>query len=175
MAAPGLGICGGRYLRGNTHFGGGQDKISRNLPSSSLPKFLTPWIFFHTYPNEIFSRTFLIFSRPFKIVPANKIFHGPTKNFSQTYQNVIFLATFHKFLQFCLSNSDFPTTFGNFSQKSPLRCGSYSHGSERLMISTEIIKNWGGGQMGGQKIILGGHFPPCPPPPWRRHCLSYYN
>ena len=63
-----------------------------------------------------------------------KIFPRPTKN-------VIFLATFHKFLQFCLSNSDVSTTFGHFSQKSPLcRCGSYTHGSQRLMVSTEIIK-----------------------------------
>ena len=90
------------------------------------------------------------------------------QNFSRTYQkifprptkNVIFLITFHKFLQFCLSN---------FSQKSPLcRCGSYTHGSQRLMVSTEIIKNWGG----GQKIILGGHLPPPLPPPCRRHCKS---
>ena len=30
----------GGHLRGNTHLGGGgQDRISRNLPSPSLPKF----------------------------------------------------------------------------------------------------------------------------------------
>ena len=54
-------------------------------------------------------------------------------NFQLGYhsKNVIFLATFHKFLQFCLSNSDVSTTFGHFSQKSPLcRCGSYTHGSQ---------------------------------------------
>ena len=138
---------------------GGQDRISRNLPSPSLPKFLTPWIFFHTFfSSEIFSRTFLIFFQTFKNCPGlPKIFPRPTKN-------VIFLATFHKFLHFCLSNSDVSTTFGHFSQKSPLcRCGSYTHGSQRLMVSTEIIKNWGG-KMGGQKIILGGHLPPLAPP-----------
>ena len=32
------------------------------------------------------------------------------------------------------------------------------------MVSTEIIKNWGGGKMGGQKIILGAFSPPAPPP-----------
>ena len=42
------------------------------------------------------------------------------------------------------------------------------------MVSTEIIKNWGGGKMGGQKIILGGHLPPLPPP-WRRHCVQHNN
>ena len=32
------------------------------------------------------------------------------------------------------------------------------------MVSTEIIKNWGGQNGGGQKIILGGHLPPLAPP-----------
>ena len=45
----------GGNLRGNTHFwGGGQDRILRNLPSPSLPKFLTPWIFFHTFFPKFF-------------------------------------------------------------------------------------------------------------------------
>ena len=150
------------------HFGG-QDRISRNLPSPSLPKFLTPWIFF----SEIFSRTFLIFFQTFHNCPGlPKIFPRPTKN-------VIFLAKFQKFLHFCLSNSDVSTTFGHFSQKSPLcRCGSYTHGSQRLMVSTEIIKNWGGGKMGGQKIILGGNLPPPLPPPGAatvENTLKYYN
>ena len=107
----------------------------------------------------MFSRTFLIFFQTFKNCPGlPKIFPRPTKN-------VIFLATFHKFLHFCLPNSDVSTTFGHFSQKSPLcRCGSYTHGSQRLMVSTEIIKNWGGAKWGGQKIILGGHLPPLLPP-----------
>ena len=79
---------------------------------------------------------------------------------------MIFLATFHKFLQFCLSNSVVSTTFGHFSQKSPLcRCGSYTHGSQRLMVSTEIIKNWGGKMGGGRKSFWGAFAPP-----WRRHC-----
>ena len=158
MAAPGLGIWGG-YLRGNTHFGGGQHRILRNLPSPFVAKIFDLLDF-----SEIFFLSKL--SRP------AEIFHGPTyKNFSRTYQNVIFLATFHKFLQFCLSNSDFSITFGHFSQKSPLcRCGFYSHGSQRLIISTEIIKNWGRGQNGGQKIIWGAFTPLCPLP-LRRHCL----
>ena len=74
--------------------------------------------------------------------------------FPRPTQNVIFLATFHKFLQFCLSNSDVLTTFGHFSQKLPLcRCGFYTHGShdQRLMVSTEIIKNFGGAKWGGRK------------------------
>ena len=50
------------------------------------------------------------------------------------------------------SRTDVSTTFGHFSQKSPLRrCGSYTHGSQRLMVSTEIIKNWGGKMGGGRK------------------------
>ena len=160
----------GGHLRGNTHFGRGQDRISRNLPSPSLPKFLAPWIFFHTLFPKFFPGHFQFFSRPLKIVPAYQ-------NFSRTYQKffpdlpkMYFLPTFHKFLQFCLSNSDVSTTFGHFSQKSPLcRCGSYTHGSQRLMVSTEIIKNWGAKwRGGGQKTILGGICPPCPPP-WRRH------
>ena len=140
-------------------FWGAQDRISRNLPSPSLPKFLNPWIF-----SEIFSRTFLIFFQTFKNCPGlPKFFTDLPKIFPRPTKNVIFLATFHKFLQFCLSNSDVSTTFGHFSQKSPLcRCGSYTHGSQRLMVSTEIIKNWGG-KMGEQRIIFGGHFPPPPP------------
>ena len=88
--------------------------------------------------------------------------------FPRPTENVIFLATFHKFLQFCLSNSDVSTTFGHFSQKSPLcRCGSYTHGSQQLMVSTEITKNWGGGQNGGgaENNFRGGHLPPPPLPP----------
>ena len=89
--------------------------------------------------------------------------------FLRPTKNVIFLATFHKFLQFCLSNSDVSTTFGHFSQKSPLcRCGSYTHGSQQLMVSTEIIKNWGVGKMGGgaENNFGGGAFaPPLAPPP----------
>ena len=82
---------GGEHLRGNTHFGGGQDRISRNLPSPSLPKFLTPWIFFHTFFPKffptIFSRTFLIFFQTFQNCPdlpkfftdLPKMFLRPTK------------------------------------------------------------------------------------------------
>ena len=91
---------------------------------------------------------------------------------------MIFLATFHKFLQFCLSNSVVSTTFGHFSQKSPLcRCGSYTHGSQRLMVSTEIIKNWGGAKWGGQKIILGGICPPplAPPLLTEQHFYDWYS
>ena len=85
--------------------------------------------------------------------------------FLRPTKNVIFLATFHKFLHFCPSNSDISTTFGHFSQKSPLCwCGSYTHGSQRLMVSTEIIKNWGGGQNGRAKNNLGDICPPSPPP-----------
>ena len=147
VAAPGLGIWGGIW--GATCILGGQDRISRNLPSPRCQNFW-PLDFFPYIFSEIFSRTFLIFFQTFKNCSGlPKIFPRPTKN-------VIFLATFHKFLHFCLSNSDVSTAFGHFSQKSPLcRCGSYTHGSQRLMISTEIIKNWGGGKMGGQKIILG--------------------
>ena len=163
----------GGNLRGNTHFGGGaQDRISRNLPSPSLPKIFDPLDFFPYIFSEIFSRTFLIFSRPLKIVPAyqnfsrtyQKFFLDLPKIFPRPTKNVIFLATFHKFLQFCLSNSDVLTTFGHFSQTSPLcRCGSYTHGSQRLMVSIEIIKNWGA-KMGGQKNNFGGHLPPLAPP-----------
>ena len=94
--------------------------------------------------------------------------------FPRPTKNVIFLATFHKFLQFCLSNSDVSTTFGHFSQKSPLcRCGSYTHGSQRLMVSTEFRNyqelrgaKWGG----GENNLGGGAFAPLAPP-WRRHCV----
>ena len=141
-------------MRGNTHFWGGKIEFHEISPPPRCQNFnlldFFPYIF-----SEIFSRTFLIFFQTFKNCPGlpkfftdlPKIFPRPTKNFSQTYQKCNFLATFHKFLQFCLSTSDVSTTFGHFSQKSPLcRCGSYTHGSQRLMISTEIIKNWGGGR-----------------------------
>ena len=130
VAAPGLGIWGG-HLRGNTHFWGGGKIEFHEIPPPSLPKFLTPWIFFHTFFSEIFSRTFLIFFQTFKNCPGlPKFFTDLPKIFPRPTKNVIFLATFHKFLQFCLSNSDVSTTFGNFSQTSPLcRCGSYTHGS----------------------------------------------
>ena len=135
-------------------------------PLPLVAKIFDPLDFFPYIFSEIFSRTFLIFFQTFKNCPGlPKLFTNLPKILPRPTKNVIFLATFHNFLQFCLSNSDVSITFGHFSQKSPLcRCGSYTHGSQRLMVSTEIIKNWGG-KMGGQKIILGGHFPPLPPPP----------
>ena len=45
----------GGAFEGQHAFWGGQDRISRNLLSPSLPKFsLTPWIFFHTFFPNIF-------------------------------------------------------------------------------------------------------------------------
>ena len=179
MAAPGLGIWGGGAFEGQHAFWGGKIEFHEISPPPHCQKFLTPWIFFHTFFSEIFSRTFLIFFQTFKNCPGlPKFFTDPPKIFPRPTKNVIFLATFHKFLQFCLSNSDVSTTFGHFSQKSPLCwCGSYTHGSQQLMVSTEIIKNWGGGGKmgGGEKIILGGHLspPPCPPSPWRPHCACH--
>ena len=169
----------GGHLRGNAHFREGKIEFHEMSPPPRCQNFWPPGFFPYIF-SEIFFRTFLIFSRPLKIVPAYqnfsrtyqkfftdlpKIFHGPTKNFSQTYQKCNFLATFHKFLQFCLSNSDVSTTFGHFSQKSPFcRCGSYTHGSQRLMVSTENIKNWGGGAKWGAENNFGGTFaPPCSP------------
>ena len=133
-------------------------------PLPLVAKIFDPLHFFPYIFSEIFSQTFLIFFQAFKNCSGlPKFFTDLPKIFPRPTKNVIFLATFHKFLQFCLSNSDVSTTFGHFSQKSPLCwCGSYTHGSQRLMVSTEIIKNWGG-QNGGQKIIWGGGI--CPPPP----------
>ena len=130
----------GGAFEGQQIFFGGQ-----NLPPRC--QNFDPLDFFADIPKLIFSQTF-------KIVPADQNFFQDLliRNFS----------TFQKFSQFCLSNSDFPTTFGRFSYKSlPCRCGSYSYSSERLMISTKIIKN-SGGQKWGQKTILGDI---CPPPP----------
>ena len=148
---------------------------NQNCPIPLVAKIFDPLDFFPYIFPEIFSRTFLIFLQTFKNCSGlPKFFTDQPKIFPRPTKNVIFLATFHKFLQFCLSNSDVSTTFGHFSQKLPLCwCGSYTHGSQRLMVSTEIIKNWGG-EIGGQKIILGGHFPPLAPP-WRRHCPQSKN
>ena len=153
------------------HFRGGKIEFHEISPPPRCQNFLPPGFFsIHFFRN--FSRTFLIFFQTVKNCSGlPKFFTDLPKLFPRPTKNVIFLATFHTFLQFCLSNSDVSTTFGHFSQKSPLCwCGSYTHGSQRLMVSTEIIKNWGG-KMGGQKIILGGHLPPLAPP-WRRHCCS---
>ena len=61
------------------------------------------------------------------------------KFFSQTFQIVQDLPKFFTGHQ----------NFGNFhnfacpNKSLPCYCASYSHGSQQLMISTEIIKNWG--------------------------------
>ena len=119
VAAPGLGIWGGGAFEGQHAFWGGKIEFHEISPPPHCQKFLTPWIFFHTFFSEIFSRTFLIFFQTFKNCPGlPKFFTDPPKIFPRPTKNVIFLATFHKFLQFCLSNSDVSTTFGHFSQKS---------------------------------------------------------
>ena len=160
-----FGGIGGGHLRGNTLLGGGGGKIEFHEISPPLVAKIFDLLDFFPYIfSEIFSRTFLIFFQTFKNCPdLPKFFSDLPKIFPRPTKNVIFLATFHKFLQFCLSNSDVSTTFGHFSQKSPLcRCGSYTHGSQRLMVSTEIIKNRGGEQNGGAENNFGGHLPPSP-------------
>ena len=147
----------GGHLRGNTYFfGGGGGKIEFHDVSPPLvAKILDHLDFFPYIPKRnFFPDISNFFPDLSKLSPRpTKIFHGPTKNFAQTFQNVIFFSNISYILRFCLSNSGFPTTFGHFSQKSPLCCcGSYSHGSQRLMISTEIVKNLRGrGKMGGRK------------------------
>ena len=152
MATPGLGIWEGGAFEGQHAFGGGKIEFHEISPPPRCqnPLDLFPYIF-----SEIFSRTFLIFFQTFKNCPGlPKFFTDLPKIFPRPTKNVIFLATFHKFLQFCLPNSDVSTTFGHFSQKSPLcRCGSYTHGSQPLMVSTEIIKNWGGGAKWGAQYL----------------------
>ena len=60
---------GGGHLRGNMHFGG-QDRISRNLPSPLVAKIFDPLDFFPYIFSEIFSRTFLIYFQTFKNCPG---------------------------------------------------------------------------------------------------------
>ena len=107
-------------------------------------------------------RHFEFFPRLFQTVPAHQNFSRAHQNFSRTYQSFFpdlptcnFL-TFRKFSQFCLSNSDFPTTFGHLSPKNVLLPfgGSYSHGFQRLMISIKIIKNCGGGGTYWPKLTI---------------------
>ena len=102
----------GGHLRGNTHFGRGQDRISRNLPSPSLPKFLAPWIFFHTLFPKFFPGHFQFFSRPLKIVPAYQ-------NFSQTYQKCIFYQHFINFYNFAFPTQMFQQHLAIFHKSRP--------------------------------------------------------
>ena len=51
----------GRHLRGNTYFWDGKIEFHK-----ISPPFPPPSSFSHTYPNEIFSRTFLKFSQTFQ-------------------------------------------------------------------------------------------------------------
>ena len=158
---------------------GGQDRISRNLPSPSLPKIFDPLDFFPYIFPEIFFRTFLIFFQTVKNCPGlPKFFTDLPKIFPRPTKNVIFLATFHKFLQFCLSNSDVSTTFGHFFTKvAPLPVW-FLH--PWLSATNGFYRNYqelgGGGQNGGQKIILGGYLPPPldPPPGAATAGLPYF-
>ena len=126
-------------FEGQHAFGGGGKIEFHEISPPLVAKIFDPLDFFPYIFSEIFSRTFLIFSRPLKIVPAYQ-------NFSRTYQ---------------------------FPDHTLCRCGSYTHGSQRLMVSTEIIKNWGAKWGGGAENNWGGggaFAPPLPPPPppWRR-------
>ena len=90
VAAPGLGIWGGIW--GATRiFGGGKIEFHEISPPPPRCQNFWPPGFFPYIFSEIFSRTFLIFFQTFKNCPT-KIFHGPTKNFSQTYQKCNFFS-----------------------------------------------------------------------------------
>ena len=118
MAAPGLGIWGGGAFEGQHAFWGGKIEFHEISPPL-VAKIFDPLDFFPYIFSEIFSRTFLIFFQTFKNCPGlPKFFTDLPKIFPRPTKNVIFLAIFHKFLQFCLSNSDVSTTFGHFFQKS---------------------------------------------------------
>ena len=138
MAAPGLGILGGG-IWGATRILGGKIEFHEipGSPPRRCQNFWPPGFFsIHFFRN--FFPDISNFFQTFKNCPGlPKFFTDLPKIFPRPTKNVIVLATFHKFLQFCLSNSDVSTTFGHFSQKSPFcRCGSYTHGSQRLMVST---------------------------------------
>ena len=137
----------GGAFEGQHAFWGGKIEFHEISPPPRCQNFWPPGFFFIHFFRNFFPDISNFFPDLSKLSRPTKIFHGPTKNFPQTYQNVIFLAAFHKFLQFCLSNSDFSTTFGHFSQKSPL-CGvPYSHGrpfvaSRYRSISFRMYGNW---------------------------------
>ena len=130
-------------------------------PLPLVAKIFDPLDFFPYIFSEIFSRTFLIFFQTFKNCPGlPKFFTGLPKIFPRPTKNVIL--TFHKFLQFCLSNSDVSTTFGHFSQKLLLW---FLH--PWLSATNGFYRNYqelggGGGKIG--KNNFGGISPPLPPP-----------
>ena len=170
---------GGGHLRGNTHFGG-KDIISQNVPSPSLPKFLTPGFFFRNFFGNFFPDISNFF-QTFKNCPGlAKFFTDLPKIFPRPTKNVIFLATFHKFLQFWLSNSDVSTTFGHFSTKVALLPVWFLH--PWLSATNGFYRNYQklGEQNGGaENNFGGGHLPPLatcncckPPPPGGLHQLQ---
>ena len=166
VAAPGLGIWGG-HLRGNTHLGGGgKIEFHEIFPPPHCQNFSPPGFFSKHFFRSFFPDISNFFPDISKLFRPTKIFSRPTKN-------VIFLAKFHKFLQFCLSNSDVSTTFGHFSQKSPLW---FLH--PWLSATNGFYRNYqelgGGGKMrGGAENNFGGAFAPvlAPPPGAATECV----
>ena len=139
---------GGGHLRGNTHLGGSKIEFHEISPPPRCQNFWPPGFF-----SIHFFRKFLIFFQTFKNCPGlPKFFTDLPKFFPSPTKNVNFLATFHKFLQFCLSNSNVSTTFGHFSQKVVPLSVWILH--PWLSATNGFYRNYqelGGGKMGGRK------------------------
>ena len=138
-------------------FWGGKIEFHEVSPPPRCQNFRPPEFFsIHFFRN--FFPDISNFFQTFKNCP------GPPKIFLRPTKNVIFLATFHKFLHFCLSNSDISTTFGHFSQTSPLW---FLH--PWLSATNGFYRNYqelGGGQNGrAENNLGGGAFAPLAPPP----------
>ena len=96
MAAPGLGTWGAFEGQHTFWGGGGKIEFHEISPPPRCQNFWLPGFFSIHFFRSFFPDISNFFPDLYKLSRPTRIFHGPTKNFSQTYQKCNFLSNISK-------------------------------------------------------------------------------